>query len=60
MKLKPCPFCGGEADIVEMKGIINSYYIRWLIYCDNGCVDMPPAEDKDEAIKNWNTRTKEN
>lgn len=57
-KLKPCPFCGGEAELYESKEC-------WRIYCiDENNVDcilgaldydyMKPS--RDEAIKAWNTR----
>ena len=50
-KLKPCPFCGGEAEIT---------------YCDEGCCGAKPYEvycdcgahisAYEKSIKAWNTR----
>ena len=54
-KLKPCPFCGGEADL------INDYlYEKWYAGCHNGkCAVQPDTYihgTPDSAIKAWNTR----
>ena len=49
-ELKPCPFCGGEA---ELFGTTESgiFYVECL-NCDvNGNFDMP-----EEAIAAWNRR----
>ena len=48
-ELKPCPFCGGEADI---EGIPQLYYIS----CKNCYADMRAYGSKAEAINAWNTR----
>lgn len=59
-KLKPCPFCGGEAEIVK-DGIIKPYKAR----CNNAdnkcCVMVVTAwfSTKQEAIEAWNQRAKE-
>lgn len=59
-KLKPCPFCGGEAHIIHYQ------YAGWCIDCLSCPVELyyMPAEDgsywtKDETIKRWNTRPAE-
>ena len=51
-ELKPCPFCGGDAELFKNAG---------YVYCTT--VDCPASElgmvDKntdEEAIKQWNTR----
>lgn len=53
-KLKPCPFCGGEAYIAHRKGA----YDFWNYYC--GCVDCGVEtlgyDREKEAIKKWNNR----
>lgn len=58
-KLKPCPFCGGEAEVT--KGEITNVYIV-------GCADKEPfsgcpvrsftfpTKTKQQAISAWNTR----
>lgn len=50
-KLKPCPFCGGEAEIIgedEMYQVI-------CMECD-GSIDRF-FDTPEEAAKDWNTRT---
>jgi hypothetical protein len=59
--LKPCPFCGGKADITEQD------YDGDFTYCEVGCKaskesecnSMPIASglNYQEAAKAWNTRT---
>jgi len=59
-ELLPCPFCGGEAFVCTMIGGDEPMdNFRFFIYCENGCVDMPKDENKEEAIKAWNTRAKD-
>ena len=64
-KLKPCPFCGGEAHIAEYEPrlyhpVMNHPYSVWCSECElafgwdsdyGGCFDT-----KDEAAKAWNRR----
>lgn len=48
IKLLPCPFCGGEAEILGDK-------THW-IYCPNCCSETKSFKTKKEAIERWNTR----
>lgn len=50
-ELKPCPFCGGEAEI------LNYSENEWLICCAicNGMVERWRKTRK-EAIEQWNRR----
>ena len=54
-KLKPCPFCGGEA--TARKNIAN----QWIVQCSKCGIgrgnraDMP----KEFVVKSWNTRALE-
>ena len=53
-ELKPCPFCGGEAEI-----FVSDVTDRALVYC-RGCdaqIQMKPNEE--EAIEAWNKRVGE-
>ena len=52
-KLKPCPFCGGEAKLK----IIPKYYgdIYW-VKCEECNAETPSDFEKDEAIEAWNRR----
>ena len=56
-KLKPCPFCGGEAEIME-------YSDRFQCGCkDEDCIvwveEMPVYLTRSGAIKDWNNRAYE-
>lgn len=61
-KLKPCPFCGGTAEMIEAPG--NAYAGQKNIYrveCKKGiaCPGMPGTRGYDterEAAAAWNTR----
>ena len=69
-KLKPCPFCGGEAELVNAIG--NDYYRSdQHIVCNARCKDCgvettgSVAEDHtfayvEQAIEKWNRRAHEN
>lgn len=67
-KLKPCPFCGGEAEIVNYEPRLHrpSRNHPYSVYCP-GC-DLLFGWDEDyggefdtkkEATEAWNTRYKE-
>lgn len=58
-ELKPCPFCGGDAEIHKCQsGDNDSIYYR--VACANEKCSMgnPDAwyENKIELVKDWNTR----
>jgi Lar family restriction alleviation protein len=48
-KLKPCPFCGGEASVV------NGYCSHWIT-CKTCFCGTDVFEELEEAINRWNTR----
>lgn len=52
-ELKPCPFCGGEARLVEPMGLMS-----WCVDCPNpSCQVMGRMSgDKDKAVAAWNRR----
>lgn len=67
LKLKPCPFCGHEPELVETS--VNCYVIRctnhdWPIECKDttiaGNVELCSwgigSAAKEALIKTWNTR----
>lgn len=61
-KLKPCPFCGGEAMVEE--AVVRKGYEATVV-CTGCLVDMPtitydtPEEAYGTAVKAWNRRVKE-
>ena len=50
-KLKPCPFCGGEAEM------LNYSPSEWLVVCPtcDGMVERWRNTEK-EAVEQWNRR----
>lgn len=61
MELLPCPFCGAEANLVDMNTEKDQCFIPYWVQCANclKCEDMPMTAEyktKEEAINAWNTR----
>ena len=56
--LKPCPFCGGEADVIEhlFHGLDSSYGLQCK-KCEAETYQFYRSEEK--AIKAWNSRAGE-
>ena len=56
--LKPCPFCGGEADVIEHRfyGLDSSYGLR-CEKCKAETYQFYESEEK--AIEAWNRRAGE-
>ena len=55
--LKPCPFCGGNADICTDFHLIGNEYIPVKYIRCEGCGARTGLWlDDDEAIKAWNRR----
>jgi Lar family restriction alleviation protein len=56
-ELKPCPFCGGEAELVDIQAFAwcDTYY---FVCCTNpDCEERTPrCECKSDAILAWNRR----
>lgn len=55
MPLKPCPFCGGEA---EKKKYFFQHKLVYVVMC-GGCGSRSPMfleEAKERAIEAWNRR----
>lgn len=54
-KLKPCPFCGGKAELLIVPGNITKWVVRCTkCYTNNGTFVL----DHD-AIEAWNRRTEQ-
>lgn len=64
-ELKPCPFCGGKAKIVDehiwISGKSNGGKTKYVI-CEICCCRTSGFywEDRNEMIKTWNERAGEN
>lgn len=61
-KLLPCPFCGGEAEVIGfyLKGVANNY--QYFVRCKR-CKARPNAlfsyRQEEKAIEKWNMRVYE-
>ncbi len=57
-KLKPCPFCGGEADILSYDSIrLDSWlYHVYRAECQNCHTTQPSVTSFIEAVRIWNRR----
>ena len=57
-KLKPCPFCGGEAKIEHDCDERTTYF--WATCNNRHCLVRPYSEEDfnsaEDAIEAWNTR----
>lgn len=51
-ELKPCPFCGGEADLI----MGANWYQVGCRKCDITTATMPMYDNVDRAVALWNTR----
>ena len=60
-ELKPCPFCGGEADISD-EGTGTEPFRYWVYCPNNACFVEGTAAyaTEAEAIEAWNTRADDN
>lgn len=54
MELKRCPFCGGEANLVEKDGLPGWSY--WRVVCGCCLIGTEEYPLKSAAIKAWNRR----
>lgn len=50
MELKPCPFCGGEAD---MGKVIDGLYI---VNCTKCFASSATSKSKELVVRHWNRR----
>ena len=64
MELKPCPFCGGLAQLVRYESDNQQYLCTLSIECDKCQCAMSDKLDYDESeavwtdrlVEEWNTR----
>ena len=57
-ELKPCPFCGGEANIVKRKLKIGFYPSggTYYVHCKKCLITTQPRNQKELVIEFWNRR----
>jgi Restriction alleviation protein Lar len=57
-KLKPCPWCDGEATLDEWEQVTS--VLRYNVHCDHSKCRVHPctesSESRDEVVDVWNTR----
>lgn len=64
-KLKPCPFCGGEAELIDIFSEDSNKENVFFVQCKNiwkGCKVLAFTHDyltAEEAIEAWNRRAGE-
>lgn len=57
IKLKPCPFCGGEAILMSRE--TNYFATRFFVICDNCHASSKWCKNKEEAAEAWNRRAEQ-
>lgn len=59
--LKPCPFCGGKAELIIVPGYFKQGLSSsgWLVKCLAGCCNQMPYTSDHDAIDAWNRRAEE-
>ncbi len=57
IKLKPCPFCGGSAELYK---VWSGYSVKCCgnERCHMQAVPLPAYETKERAVEAWNRRAK--
>lgn len=61
-KLKPCPFCGGEATVSEIEDTWENATGHWFVSCNecSGCLGgYGEFITEKEAVEHWNKRVGE-
>ena len=53
-ELKPCPFCGGKAEISYFDSSCQCYDVE----CNDCGACLMGFEEREEAIETWNKRVK--
>lgn len=51
-ELKPCPFCGGEANIDQGNGIFKVFYV----FCTKCKTRQANRLTREDAVEYWNGR----
>lgn len=61
LDLKPCPFCGADAELRnnadERAGDANAHWVTCVGHpSENGCLDTACFDSAEEAVEFWNRR----
>lgn len=57
IKLKPCPFCGNKAELIEQKH--REYPSTFYVRCKGYCIKQHDFKDADRSVEHWNRRVEE-
>ena len=60
-KLKPCPFCGGEANLFKVVDVKSPKFVTYQVhhYCKLFTAHLrTPRDTREGVIKAWNRRPK--
>lgn len=63
MRLRRCPFCGGDAAFEEIGGIItvaNDTASTYIVKCERCGIHTREYSTQEEAAEQWNTRQEDN
>ena len=59
-ELKPCPFCGGKADVIQTKCLTNGCVLYHVYHSALKCpiyeIQTENMPTEEEAIEAWNRR----
>ena len=55
-ELKPCPFCGGPASVIEIEDPDVAGEMLYTVWCEECGCGTAPADTPDEVIRLWNRR----
>ena len=63
MKLKPCPFCYGQAELVTFEDRDSgNWFVEYFVQCSKCCASGPLGGPFDDgrllAVKAWNRRVR--
>ena len=62
-ELKPCPFCGGRAELIQTKCLSNGcvlYHVfHYDLKCHINCIRTENMATPEEAIEAWNMRVED-
>jgi len=54
--LKPCPFCGGKAELLTVPANSGLSGTKWVVVCKKRCCNQYPHISDHDAIEAWNRR----